>query len=143
MKLKTNKKNMKRLSDVSVKNQRSSVLKKTLPFLSIIYNSSIPKKSRLMILKKTNGNPDLLNSIREIAHNIKKGNLKIKGNTMKKNAKYIDNLLMTTPKKCIHPGKTKKCRNCKKQSKLIQKGDNIFAAAIPVLSLLATSIFSK
>lgn len=132
----------KRVNRSKPKSIKSNVLKKTYPFLNILYNHDIPKNMRLKILEKTNGDKDLLNSVKEISHNVKKGNLKIqKGNG--KISPYMDKILNFTPQDCKHSGKSKKCKVCKTQIKALKDGDGILAIAIPALASLAGSYLAS
>lgn len=110
---------------------RRSILRKTLPFLKIV--SRLPKKSRKQILRATNGDHDILKSLREIGINSKMGNLKVSKKLLSRQIPYINKLIKTNPKKCT----------CAKRKKLVQKGDGLLALAIPALSALASTLFSK
>ena len=124
------------------RSNKSSVLKKTFSFLDLLYNRGIPKPLRLKILDKTNGDIDLLNSTKEIAYNVKNGNLKLQKGGSKHDA-YIDEISNTTPKACKHSGRSKKCKTCKKQSITLKRGDGFLAIAIPALASLAGSYLAS
>ena len=123
--------------------KEESVLKKTYPFLNLMYNHRIPKRTRMVILNKTSGNPDLLNSAKEIAVNIKEGNLKLNKSVTKKISKDLKSIIKCKPKQCQHPGKKHRCKTCVHQANLLQKGDGIFSVAIPILASIAASLFAN
>lgn len=124
--------NMKRKLATHVKNHgKTSVLTKTYPFLRIV--SKLPKKSRDLVLKQTNGDEDIFKSFREIAINSKLGNLKLNKNIMKKYSPIIDQFAKTRTSSC----------SCGKRKKMIQKGSGLIAAAIPILASIAYEIFKK
>lgn len=124
--------NMKKKLTNHVKNHgKSSVLKKTYPFLNIV--SKLPKKSRDLVLKQTNGDEDIYKSFREIAINSKLGNLKLNKNIIKKYSPIIEELVKTRTSSCT----------CAKRKKMIQKGSGLIAAAIPILASIAYEIFRK
>lgn len=108
-----------------------------------MYNNNIPKKTRQMLLRKTNGNTDLLKSAKEIALNIDNGNLKVGSGKMKKISPYIKKVLKCNVGECKHPGRVRKCSTCKKQAQMLQKGDGIFSIAIPIIASIAASLLSK
>ena len=122
--------------------RNKSVLKKTYPFLNLMYNNNIPKRTREMLLRKTNGNTDLLKSAKEIALNIDKGNLNV-GAKKKKISPYIKKVLKCNVEECKHPGRAKKCSTCKHQTQMLQKGDGFFAVAIPVIASIAASLMNR
>jgi hypothetical protein len=110
---------------------RKSVLRKTFPFLKIV--SKLPLNSRKKILQQTNGDMDILKSLRELAVNAKLGNLKLNKKSLNKNSKYINDLIKTKPKNCCST----------KRKALVQKGGFFLGAAIPILATLASTLFSK
>ena len=61
---------------------KSSVLRKTFPFLKIV--TGLPPKSRKRILKELNGDKDIYKSMREIAVNTLNGNVPLSSVSKKK-----------------------------------------------------------
>jgi len=122
---------MTKLKKVKNRNEKKSILKKTYPFLNIV--SRLPKKSRDTVLKATNGDKDIFQSIREIALNTQLGNLKLNKHLLHKHMPYIRKITNIKTNQCT----------CGKRKKLIQKGSGFLAAAIPILATIAYEIFKK
>src|SRR6266516_6146951 len=101
--------------------KKKSVLRKTLPLLKLV--SELPLSERKSVLKKANGNPLIYQSMREIAHNIINGNVKLNKNKLKKSdLSYLKEISRKE-------NNTKNC-NCKKRSRLIQRGAGLLSLVI-------------
>ena len=113
------------------KKSRETILRKTYPFMRII--SKLPLNSRKKILSQTNGDIDLLKSLRELAINTKLGNLKMNKKMLTKNKPYINKLIKNKPKNCC----------LKKRKNLVQNGGFFLGAAIPLLTALAGGLLGS
>lgn len=110
-----------------------SVLKKTFPFLKII--SQLPLSDRKKILKHSKGDKLIHKSLRELAYNYLKGNLKTKKQPKKSDILFMRNLVKkeNTSKKC----------SCAKRAKHLQKGAGILSLLIPAVATLVSSLVSR
>jgi hypothetical protein len=111
--------------------KKKSVLQKTYPFLKIV--SKMPKQSRKTMLKETNGDMDILRSLKELGVNAKLGNLKLNPKKLKKHLPYINELVNTDIKTC----------SCAKRKKLIQKGEGFLPLVISALPAILDMLFRK
>jgi hypothetical protein len=105
-------------------NIRKSSVYKTNAFFNLI--SKLPKKEMDKILALTKGDPDILQSLREISQNYLKGNLKLDKNLSKSDLNKMKELVKIENKPDRCP--------CKKRSKLIQKGGKFIKLFIPQIN---------
>ena len=114
--------------------RKRTILTKTLPFLQIV--SQLKPDSRRKILRELNGHTDIYKSMREIAINTVKGNVKLIPNILKRLQPHMPNL----KRLCKH--KTTKC-SCKKRSALIQQGSGALPFLIPAIAQIVSTLISR
>ena len=105
-------------------NIKQSSVFKTNAFFNLI--SKLPKKEMDKILSLTKGDPDILQSLREISQNYLKGNLKTDKKLSRADLNKMKELVkdVNKPELC----------SCKKRSKLIQKGGKFIKLFIPQIN---------
>ena len=95
--------------------------------------SKKPVSERKKLLKKFKGNTSIYKSLRELAFNVKKGNLPVDKRKIRKSLiEYMDDI--TNEK-----NKTTNC-SCSERDHLIQRGSNFLAFLAPAIASLATAL---
>ena len=113
---------------------RSSVLRKTYPFLRIV--STLSPNSRRKILNELNGDQDVYKSMREIAINTVKGNVPLSTKSKQQLKKFDKTIHL------LNKHRTKSC-SCRKRKQIIQQGSGILPILIPAIAGIISSIISK
>jgi hypothetical protein len=101
-------------------NIRKSSVYKTNAFFNLI--SKLPNKEMNKILGLTKGDPEILQSLREISKNYLSGNLKKDKKINQKDINFMKNLIK-------EENKPERC-SCKKRTKLVQKGGKFIRSFI-------------
>lgn len=113
---------------------KTSALRKTYGFLKELSEQPLPV--RKYALKRTNGNPLIYKSLREMAYNVMKGNVKIDKKKLKpSHMKYL--------KEITKPENITSLCPCKKRKKLVQEGAGILSLLIPAVTTLASLFLRK